>query len=149
MSERCAVIKKPTPLDVSPPHATLIQKQTLTRGRMVFFSPQIMFTSPIWTPLIPASFDEEHVSEFGENTPNFMVPFSLDGEIHWMSWLLNPNQCAMLKRFSIYLLAAKPRWKRGAITFQCMPTPFTESEALIQRSTNFALSIQFKATCRA
>jgi NAD(P)-dependent dehydrogenase (short-subunit alcohol dehydrogenase family) len=24
---------------------------------------------PIWTPLIPASFDEEHVSEFGGNTP--------------------------------------------------------------------------------
>ena len=24
---------------------------------------------PIWTPLIPASFDAEHVSEFGQNTP--------------------------------------------------------------------------------
>lgn len=24
---------------------------------------------PIWTPLIPASFDEEHVREFGQNTP--------------------------------------------------------------------------------
>ena len=24
---------------------------------------------PIWTPLIPASFDEEHVKSFGENTP--------------------------------------------------------------------------------
>lgn len=24
---------------------------------------------PIWTPLIPASFDEEHVERFGKNTP--------------------------------------------------------------------------------
>src|SRR5690625_5405628 len=24
---------------------------------------------PIWTPLIPASFDEEHVAEFGKSTP--------------------------------------------------------------------------------
>ncbi|NJX17075.1 SDR family oxidoreductase, partial [Tamlana crocina] len=24
---------------------------------------------PIWTPLIPATFDEEHVSEFGKKVP--------------------------------------------------------------------------------
>ncbi len=24
---------------------------------------------PIWTPLIPASFDPEHIAKFGKNTP--------------------------------------------------------------------------------
>jgi NAD(P)-dependent dehydrogenase (short-subunit alcohol dehydrogenase family) len=24
---------------------------------------------PVWTPLIPASFDEQHVKKFGENVP--------------------------------------------------------------------------------
>lgn len=57
---------------------------------------------PIWTPLIPASFDEEHVKEFGKNTllgrpgqPNEVAPcyvFLASEEASYMTGqILHPN----------------------------------------------------------
>ncbi len=62
---------KPTLLDYSSTKGAIVAFTRSLSGQLAEKGIRVnaVAPGPIWTPLIPATFDEKHVAEFGKNTP--------------------------------------------------------------------------------